>query len=129
MTYAISLYDALTGINVPKNQALAVVEALERKMTSELATKSDVDQLKTDVKQLRVDVDQLKTDVKQLRVDVDQLKTDVKQLRVDVDQLRVDVRQLADGMKLLENRIVVRLGIAMGVFTTLLFAALQLTLS
>lgn len=101
MTYAISLYDALTGINVPKNQALAVVEALERKMTSELATKSDVDQL----------------------------KTDVKQLRVDVDQLRVDVRQLADGMKLLENRIVVRLGIAMGVFTTLLFAALQLTLS
>lgn len=45
MTYAISLYDALTGINVPKPQALAVVEALEQKMTSELATKADVERL------------------------------------------------------------------------------------
>lgn len=45
MTYAISLYDALTGINVPKQQALAVVEALEQKMTSELATKSDIERL------------------------------------------------------------------------------------
>ena len=46
MAYAISLYDALVSINVPKPQALAVVESLEQTMTSELATKTDLAQLR-----------------------------------------------------------------------------------
>lgn len=60
MTYAISLHDALTGINVPKPQALAVVEALEQKMTSELATKADIERLelatKSDFASVRADM-------------------------------------------------------------------------
>jgi hypothetical protein len=46
MAYAISLYDVLVSINVPKPQALAVVESLEQTMTSELATKTDLAQLR-----------------------------------------------------------------------------------
>lgn len=42
MANAIFLYDAMIGINVPKQQALAVAEALEQQVTSELATKSGV---------------------------------------------------------------------------------------
>ena len=42
MSFATSLYAALTDINVPKDQARGVVEALEQKMTTELATKSDI---------------------------------------------------------------------------------------
>lgn len=42
MSLANSLYAALTDINVPKGQAREVVEALEQKMTTELATKSDI---------------------------------------------------------------------------------------
>ncbi len=42
MSFATSLYAALTDINVPKDQAREVVETLERKMTTELATKSDI---------------------------------------------------------------------------------------
>ena len=37
MSLATSLYDALTAINIPKNQAREVVEALEHKMTTEFA--------------------------------------------------------------------------------------------
>ena len=37
MSLATSLYDALTAINIPKNQAREVVEALEHKVTTEFA--------------------------------------------------------------------------------------------
>ena len=42
MSLATALYDALTGINIPKDQAREVVEALDQKMTNEVATKSDI---------------------------------------------------------------------------------------
>ena len=37
-----SLYDALISINVPTDRARAVVDAMERDMLTQLATKSDV---------------------------------------------------------------------------------------
>jgi predicted nucleic acid-binding Zn-ribbon protein len=37
------LFDALTAANVPRDQAHAVVDALEHRMTSELATKADLE--------------------------------------------------------------------------------------
>ena len=49
MSLATSLYDALTAINIPKNQAREVVEALEHKMTTEFATKSDVALIRADI--------------------------------------------------------------------------------
>ena len=42
MVIANQLFDALTAANVPRDQAHAVVEALEHRMTSELATKADL---------------------------------------------------------------------------------------
>ncbi len=49
MSLATSLYDALTAINIPKNQAREVVEALEQKMTTAFTTKSDVALLRADI--------------------------------------------------------------------------------
>jgi hypothetical protein len=37
-----SLYDALVSINVPNDKARAVVDAMERDMSTTLATKSDL---------------------------------------------------------------------------------------
>jgi len=37
-----SLYDALVSINVPNDKARALVDAMERDMISQLATKSDL---------------------------------------------------------------------------------------
>ena len=42
MVIANQLFDALTAANVPRDQAHAVVDALEHRMTSELATKADL---------------------------------------------------------------------------------------
>ena len=42
-----SLYDALVGIDVPGDKALAVVDAMEREMATNLATKMDLERFAT----------------------------------------------------------------------------------
>ena len=52
MVIANTLFDALVTANVPRDQAHAVVEALEHRMTSELATKADLAAVKVDIVKL-----------------------------------------------------------------------------
>jgi hypothetical protein len=49
MSLANSLFVALTNINVPQDQARAVVEALEHKMNDSFATKSDIALIRGDI--------------------------------------------------------------------------------
>jgi hypothetical protein len=44
-----SLYGALVSINIPADKALAVVDAMERDMSTHLATKSDIESLRRDL--------------------------------------------------------------------------------
>ena len=104
MTYAISLYDALTGINVPKPQALAVVEALEQKMTSELATKADIERL------------ELAT------------KSDFASVRADMAAEFASVRaDMAADRHSMENRLTLRLGALIVTCATIIIGILQIS--
>jgi vacuolar-type H+-ATPase subunit D/Vma8 len=121
MAYAISLYDALVSINVPKPQALAVVESLEQTMTSELTTKTDLQQLRdhtdrefvsvrADIQQFREHSDRefvaVRADIKQLRADMDRefvaVRAEIQQLRADMDRefvaVRAEIQQLRADM-------------------------------
>jgi hypothetical protein len=51
MNYLYSLYDALVSISVPSDKARAVVDAMERDMSTTLATKQDLEALKLATKQ------------------------------------------------------------------------------
>ncbi|MCW5571472.1 MAG: hypothetical protein KIT37_00415 [Steroidobacteraceae bacterium] len=51
-----SLYDALVSINVPSDKARAVVDAMERDMTTSIATKADMQMLQREIEILRRDV-------------------------------------------------------------------------
>jgi len=51
-----SLYDALVSINVPSDKARAVVDAMERDMTTSIATKADIQLLQREIEILRRDV-------------------------------------------------------------------------
>ncbi len=57
MTALYSLYDALVSINVPSDKARAVVDAMERDMTTVLATKGDVKLLQAALKLLAQKLD------------------------------------------------------------------------
>lgn len=49
MNYLYSLYDALVSISVPSDKARAVVDAMERDMSTALATKQDLLLLKQEI--------------------------------------------------------------------------------
>jgi hypothetical protein len=106
-----SLYDALVSINVPGDKARAVVDAMERDMTTLLATKSD---LASTQLLLKKDVDIFYTS----------LKNDINSLKQDGDSkyalLKKDIEA---GL----NSTIVRLGTVMVAVAGLLFTALKLT--
>jgi hypothetical protein len=62
-----SLYDALVSINVPSEKARAVVDAMERDMETTLATKSDLQLLRQELRQemalIRKDMEILGTSI------------------------------------------------------------------
>ena len=56
MSFQFTLYDALVGIGVPTEQARATIDALERDMGSNLATKQDILLLRQDLEHFKEQV-------------------------------------------------------------------------
>jgi len=144
MSYLYSLYDALVSINVPSDKARAVVDAMERDMLTQLAGKSDLENLrsasKADFENLRsaskADLENLrsasKADLENLRsagkADLENLrlavKGDIDAMGSRLDALRQEVRMQQE---LLRSSMTIRLGSMFVVGLSLLFAALKLT--
>lgn len=65
MDYLYSLYDALVSIHVPNDKSRAVVDAMERDMSTTIATKADVQILRSELHQecalIRKDMELLST--------------------------------------------------------------------
>ncbi len=129
MSYLYSLYDALVSINVPSDKARAVVDAMERDMLTQLASKSDLENLrvavKADIENLRVAV---KADIENLRVAV---KAEIAAVNANIDAMgaRIDAlrQEFRLEQELLRSSMTIRLGSMFVVGLGLLFAALKLT--
>jgi hypothetical protein len=102
-----SLYDALVSINVPTDKAKAVVDAMERDMTTLLASKSDIAMLRQDLDGARVAT-----------------KSDIAMLRQDLETTRT---LFSKDLELLRSSMAIRLGSMLIVGLGVLFAALKLT--
>ena len=74
MDYLYSLSDALVSINVPNDRARAVVDAMERDMGTTIATKSDLQLLRLDMA-TKSDVVDLRHEVALVRKDLELLST------------------------------------------------------
>jgi len=138
-----SLYDALVGINVPIDKARAVVDVLERDMLSHLATKSDLDALRRELRaEFALVRQESKSDIALLRQEVDSGLSSVRKdmdsgfatLRKDMDagflssniaqsSLRKDLEQ---AMALQRRDLTIWLGSVQIFGMGLLFAALKL---
>jgi hypothetical protein len=105
-----SLYDALVSINVPNDKARAVVDAMERDMSTHLATKTDIDShrlaLKGDIDAVRKAMDSGIALARQ------EMKCEIALLRKDMDAQT--------------SRITIQLGSLIIVMTGLILTALQL---
>ncbi len=105
MDYRYSLYDALVSINVPNDKARAVVDAMEREMGTTLATKTDLDHLRGEVRQ----------EIALVRKDLETLSGSV---RGEIAGVRKD-------LELLSTTMTVRLGSMLVVGFGLTIAALK----
>ncbi len=90
MKMEMALYKALVASNVPDVHATAVIEAMEKEMTSVLASKTDVTTLRTEVKaDIAVLRSEVKADISALRTE---LKTDISELRTECSGLRTELK-------------------------------------
>jgi hypothetical protein len=118
MDHLYSLYDALVSINVPGDRARAVVDAMERDLSSTIATKTDLQLLR---QELATMISGLAT-----RAEMETIKSDLVSLRSDVAKVGSDIALVRKDMELLSTTMTVRLGSMLIVGLGLLFAALEL---
>ena len=100
MDYLYSLYAALVSINVPNDKARAVVDAMERDMGTTIATKADLQILRSEPHQ----------ECALIRKDMEIMAT-----------------TLANNISMISSNLTLRMGSMLVVAIGLLFAALKLT--
>ncbi len=105
MSYTLSLYEALTRINVSEADASAVVESLEQTMATELATKSDITSLRIEMQR-----------------DLAELKLELKS---DIGAVAADLMGIRNRLDLIETRLLIKLGALMTTLVGVLFLALR----
>ena len=107
MDYLYSLYDALVSINVPNEKARAVVDAMERDMATTIATKADLQLLRSELHQ-----------------ECALIRQECALMRKDME---IMATTLSNNITNISTSILVRTGSMLVVATGLLFAALKLT--
>ena len=112
-----SLYDALIGIEVPAEKARAVVGAIEQDMSSNFATKADIQGLEQRVGAQIHGLEQ------RVGHEFELVRRDMKALE---SSMASGLKEAALNLKALERSMIAKLGVMVAGGLTLLFAALQL---
>ena len=107
MDYLYSLYDALVSINVPNDKARAVVDAMERDMGTTIATKADLQLLRSEFHQ-----------------ECALIRQECALIRKDME---IMATTLSNNISMISSNLTLRMGSMLVVAIGLLFAALKLT--
>ena len=108
----------LRAAGVPEAQAEAFADALSEDAIGELASKSDVEGARRDLKQ------EIESARRELKREIEELRRELADLRRDLAEQGKDLRA---EMRDLENRLVIKLGAMMAAIAALLFAGLKLS--
>ena len=114
MDYLYSLYDALVSINVPNDKARAVVDAMERDMGTTIATKADLQLVRSELHQVRSELHQ---ECALIRKDMEIMAT----------TLSNNISTISNSISTISTNMTLRMGSMLVVAIGLLFAALKLT--
>ena len=136
MEHLYSLYDALVSINVPGGMARQVVQAMERDMTGELATKSELQNVRNDLHnsierfrgELKPEIELLRRETKaEIELLRQETRAEFVKVRLEIDQLRQEMHAgfalLRSEMQTMSNQMTVKLGsmmvVSVGLIVTL----------
>jgi hypothetical protein len=121
MSLATSLYDALTRINIPNDQAREVVESLEQKMTADFASKADVATIRADIATVRTEIALVLG-----RLERHEVATEAEFAAVR-GEMKAEFATLRSEMKALTFDITTRMGLLYVTATSFLLAVLKFT--
>ncbi len=132
MSLATSLYDALTRINIPNDQAREVVESLEQKMTADFASKADVATIRADIATVRTEIALVLGRLERHEVATEaefaalrrETKAEFATLR---SEMKADLATVRSEMKALTVDITTRMGLLYVTATSFLLAVLKFT--
>ncbi|MEY3138645.1 MAG: hypothetical protein RL580_2377 [Pseudomonadota bacterium] len=132
MSLATSLYDALTRINIPNDQAREVVESLEQKMTADFASKADVATIRADIATVRTEIALVLGRLERHEVASEaefaalrrETKTEFAAVR---GEMKAEFATLRSEMKALTFDITTRMGLLYVTATSFLLAVLKFT--
>ena len=132
MSLATSLYDALTRINIPNDQAREVVESLEQKMTADFASKADVATIRADIATVRTEIALVLGRLEQHEVATEaefaavrgEMKAEFATLR---SEMKAEFATVRSEMKALTFDITTRMGLLYVTATSFLLAVLKFT--
>ena len=132
MSLATSLYDALTRINIPNDQAREVVESLEQKMTADFASKADVATIRADIATVRTEIALVLGRLERHEVATEaefaalrrETKTEFAAVR---GEMKAEFATLRSEMKALTVDITTRMGLLYVTATSFLLAVLKFT--
>jgi len=132
MSLATSLYDALTRINIPNDQAREVVESLEQKMTADFASKADVATIRADIATVRTEIALVLGRLERHEVATEaefaalrrETKTEFAAVR---GEMKAEFATLRSEMKALTFDITTRMGLLYVTATSFLLAVLKFT--
>ena len=128
MSLATSLYDALTRINIPNDQAREVVESLEQKMTADFASKADVATIRADIATVRTEIALVLGRLEQHEVATEAefaiLRRELANVR---SEMMAELANVRSEMKALTVDITTRMGLLYVTATSFLLAVLKFT--
>jgi hypothetical protein len=97
--YLYSLYDSLVGINVPNDKARAVVDAMERDMSTTIATKADLQLLRQEMA-TKADVASVRQEYALLRKDLEFMSSGFRRdLAVNSSGFQKDLNAMSSGLR------------------------------
>ena len=143
MSLATSLYDALTRINIPNDQAREVVESLEQKMTADFASKADVATIRADIATVHTEIALVLGRLEQHEVATEaefaalrrETKTEFAAVRGEMkaefatlrSEMKAEFATVRSEMKALTVDITTRMGLLYVTATSFLLAVLKFT--
>ncbi len=120
MKMEMALYKALVASNVPEQHATDVIEAMEKEMTSVLATKADLSALRTE---LKADITTVQTELKAGITTIRaELKAEISEVR---NMLVTEGEKRLKELATLENKLTIRMGVMLSAFIGLQLAAMK----
>jgi chromosome segregation ATPase len=104
----------LEDAGVPRPQAEAHAALFAEMLIGEVATKTDLDGIRAELRDARGEIKEIRGEIKEIRGEINEIRGEIKDIRFDIDGLRVEIagvrKDLSHAIVVARNELTIRLG-------------------